>query len=490
MSAPQIFLFSLYAGTSAFLFCFGLNCYVLTSLFLRRFRVCAKSVSARSFATANTSTDFPKICIQLPIYNEMFVVARLLDTVSALEYPRNRLEIQILDDSDDETSAIIAKKMAQMTAIQSDLRIEHIRRGSRLGYKAGALRHGMEISDAAFFAIFDADFVPSAGFLRNMLPPLLSDPQVGFTQARWGHLNADHSLLTQAIAVGIDGHFVVEQSARAWNGLLLNFNGTAGIFRREAIEQAGNWQDDTLTEDLDLSYRVQLAGYRGVFVFDEVVPAEIPTNMCDFKTQQFRWAKGSIETAIKLLPALYKAKLAPFTKLQAFLHLTHYAIHPAMLVLAVLSLPVLLAAESIAFSPLYACALALLALSIIAPTLQYLVAIKHSGRTVPLYILPLLTVIGVGIALSNTKAVIAAIIGQKTSFLRTPKHGSQPSVARKTYRSARTFTSIGEGILGVYCAFSCYAYVNAAHYAVLPFVFIYAAGFLFVASHGVAQLRR
>ena len=260
--------------------------------------------------------DLPKVTVQLPLYNERYVVARLIEAVARLDYPADRLEIQVLDDSSDDTSDIVAQTLA---ALPPDLRVHHIQRGDRSGFKAGALAHGLQTATGDYVAIFDADFVPPPGFLRQIIPHL-GDPDVGLVQARWGHTNRRHSALTQVQALLLDGHFRIEQPARSTNACLFNFNGTAGVFRRRCIEEAGGWHHDTLTEDMDLSYRAQLAGWKFVYLPELRCPAELPTDMNGFLTQQHRWAKGSIQTARKHLGTIFRSQLSWLAKTESVFH--------------------------------------------------------------------------------------------------------------------------------------------------------------------------
>ena len=271
--------------------------------------------------------------MQLPIYNERNVAERVIRAAASMDYPRDRLEIQVLDDSVDETKQIIDRLVEKLA--REGLDIKAIRREDRDGYKAGALANGTALARGEFLAVFDADFVPGPDFLRRALPPFLADAKIAFVQTRWGHLNRDENILTICLALGIDGHFLVEQPARAKSGLFMNFNGTAGVWRRQAIEDAGGWSSRTLTEDLDLSYRVLLAGWKPCYIEDVAVPSELPATITGAKSQQFRWAKGSIQTAMRNLPRVWRGPYSLFEKIEAFLHLTNYLIHPMMLVLAV-----------------------------------------------------------------------------------------------------------------------------------------------------------
>jgi cellulose synthase/poly-beta-1,6-N-acetylglucosamine synthase-like glycosyltransferase len=319
MTVMQGLLAVLHLLAVAGLAIYGVNAYVMVATHWRHRRNAERSRALPD--------PLPAVTIQLPLYNERYVATRLLEAVGALDYPRDRLEIQVLDDSTDDTTEIVASIADRLRAHGLD--VVHLHRRVRTGFKAGALAEGLIAARGEFVAIFDADFVPPPGFLKATLPCF--QPDVAVVQARWGHLNRSFSALTVAQSLGIDGHFAVEQSARARAGLFLNFNGTGGIWRRAAILDAGGWAHDTLTEDLDLSYRAQLRGWRIVYRPDIVCPAELPVLVTGFKSQQRRWAKGSIQTAIKLLPAVMAAPRSPWVKYQAFVHLTYYMIHPLML---------------------------------------------------------------------------------------------------------------------------------------------------------------
>src|SRR5258706_11786510 len=309
---------------------YGLNAYVMIALhwWTRR--------SAHAALPPPDPPVWPLVTVQLPLYNERYVAERLLEAAGALDYPADRLEIQVLDDSTDDTAAIVAETAQRLRA--RGVNVIHVRRTDRTGFKAGALASGLASARGEFVAIFDADFVPPPDFLRRTIPHFV-DARVAVVQTRWGHLNRDFSLLTVAQSLGIDGHFGVEQAARCRGHLLLNFNGTAGVWRRTAIENAGGWAHDTLTEDLDLSYRAQLRHWRILYLPELVCPAELPVVISGFKSQQRRWAQGSIQTAVKLLPLVLSSELSLWTKYQAFVHLTYYMIHPLMLVVVLLSIP-------------------------------------------------------------------------------------------------------------------------------------------------------
>ena len=479
-------LLGLYLTAAVGLLLYGLNCYVMIALFARKRGEAARRL-ARFFGGPQgrvPAGGAPVVTTQLPIYNEINVAERVIRAACAMTYPAGRHQIQVLDDSTDETRRIVDRVASQCRAGGCDVTV--LRRSRRTGFKAGALAEGMAAARGELLAVFDADFVPPTDYLEKSVPFFLADPAVGLVQARWGHLNRTRSLLTRAQAIGIDGHFMVEQAARNWNGLYMNFNGTAGIWRRSAVIDAGGWQSDTLTEDMDLSYRVQLAGWKTVFLPDLVVPAEIPEDVAAFKSQQFRWAKGSMQTAVKLLPSVFRARLPVFVKIQAFFHMTHYLVHPLMAALALLALPVLLWVHLPLPAAVFAAVAAGLVFSLAAPSALYLTAQRaaHPDWGRRMLCLPGLVAVGVGIALSNTRAVAEALAGKKSPFVRTPKRGSQPI---RRYRTGFSAMAVGEILFGLYCAASFGVYLAAGKYLVGPFLGLYAAGFLFVGLLTAAQ---
>jgi len=479
-----LFVFYVIAGVGLVLY--GFNCYFSIFLFIKNFKKNRKNdkETLNNFLGGLNHNDLPKVTTQLPVFNEGTCVERLIDSVCAMEYPRHLHEIQVLDDSTDDCLEISRKKVAEMKEKGYDITLIH--RTDRQDYKAGALKEGMQQSDGEFLAIFDADFVPEKNFLMHTVPYLVMDKKIGLVQGRWGHLNRGESGLTLAQSIGIDGHFVIEQSARSWGGLFMNFNGTAGVWRREAIDKAGGWQGDTLTEDMDLSYRSQLAGWKMKFVFDVIVPAELPADVNAFKSQQYRWAKGSIQTAIKVLPQVFKSHVSPLVKFQSFMHTTHYSIHPLMLFTAVSAFPLLAFGHSrIGNIPLWMFSIlfATIALAAIAPSTLYFVAQKFSGSVgwrKRMVALPLLMSVGVGIAVSNTCAVLSAVLGRKSSFIRTPKQGG--SVRIKKFKQKFPRVAFVELFVGIYCVFGLLEYIDARIFLIGPFLALYAIGFLAIGT--------
>jgi cellulose synthase/poly-beta-1,6-N-acetylglucosamine synthase-like glycosyltransferase len=479
-------ILALYILAATGLFIYGTNCYIMVFLFLRRHkaeRAKATKLIEDGQVIFDTPESLPHVTTQIPLYNEANVVERVIRAVVAMDYPGNKHEIQILDDSNDETCKIVDSLVRELQAEGHD--IQAIRRSNRIGYKAGALRVGMDRCKGEFISIFDADFVPPIDFLRKLVPALNSDEKIAFVQARWGHLNSQKSLLTRAQTIGIDGHFMIEQCARGYNQLFLNFNGTAGLWRKEAILDGGNWQDDTLTEDMDLSYRCQLAGWTASYFPDVVVPAELPESYTAFKSQQFRWAKGSVQTALKIMPRVIHSDASVFAKVQAFLHMTHYCIHPLMALMALLALPVLLhtniTLSAWQFMPF---ALAIL-IAMTGPSVLYCVSQFSQGRSKgwSLLHLPGLVCIGVGIALSNTRAVFEAFFGVTSPFVRTPKSGDK----KKSYRTKANWFPALELLMAAYCAFSFMHYLKAEKYLVGPFLLIYTLGFLIIGYRSLIE---
>ncbi len=458
----------------------------MIGLFLRRQkreRAKAKALFKAGEKLFETPESLPHVTTQIPLYNEANVAEGVIRAVAAIDYPAAKHEIQILDDSNDETCAIVDSVAKELQTAGHDISV--IRREDRIGFKAGALRYGMESSKGEYIAIFDADFVPPADFLRKLVPALASDDKISFVQARWGHLNPHKSLLTRAQRIGIDGHFMIEQCARSYNQLFLNFNGTAGLWRKQAIIDGGNWQDDTLTEDMDLSYRCQLAGWTAAYYPDVIVPAELPESYMAFKSQQFRWAKGSVQTALKIMPRVIRSNASLFAKVQAFLHMTHYCIHPLMTIMALLALPILVKTEVALPTWQLIPFVAAILISLTGPSALYCVSQISQGRAKGwnLLHLPGLVFIGVGIALSNTRAVIEAITGTTSPFVRTPKSGNK----RKKYSFKANWFPIVEILMGIYCAFSFVYYLQAGKYIIGQFLLIYTLGFLMVGSRSFLE---
>lgn len=483
----KIVIIAVYLLAAFMLLLYGLNAYVM--MFLHRNGRHGAAVLRRqtieSFDYGKTDR-FPFVTTQIPVFNEYNVAERIIRSACDIDYPEGLHEIQILDDSTDETASLIDRIVTELS--DKGHTISVIRRPDRTGYKAGALAYGMEQAKGEFIAVFDADFVPPEDFLLKTIPFFLTQNRLGLVQARWGHLNRKFSPLTRAQSIGIDGHFMIEQSARNWGGLYMNFNGTAGVWRKEAISDGGGWQWDTLTEDMDLSYRVQFKGWETLYIPDLVVPAEIPEDINAFKSQQFRWAKGSVETAIKLFPSIIRNKEPLFKKVEAFFHLTHYFVHPIMLTLAILALPVMAILKNGPGPFLFFFIAVILLFSMSAPSALYIMSQRAAYKNWGSHIiwLPVLIVFGTGIAVSNSRAVFEALIGKKSGFIRTPKRGDR---VQKSYRADLPVSALVEIGLGCYCTVSFVAYMHYGKYLVGPFLAIYAAGFLSTGLLTLAHVR-
>ncbi|MDA3843503.1 MAG: glycosyltransferase family 2 protein [Candidatus Kapabacteria bacterium] len=371
---------------------------------------------------ADELTDnFPVVTVQLPMFNEMYVVERLIRAVCEINYPIDKLEIQVLDDSTDETVELSKKLTEEFKAKGYD--IKHIQRVDRTGYKAGALKEGMSTARGEFIAIFDADFVPNEDFLMKTIPHF-ADEGIGCVQTRWEHLNEDYSMLTRAQALALDGHFVIEQQIRNKAGFFINFNGTAGVWRKTTIEDAGNWQADTLTEDLDLSYRAQLNGWKFIFLPDVSSPAELPADINALKTQQFRWTKGAIETAKKILPRVLKSNLSLKLKMECTVHLTSNIVFPFIIVVALMNIPIVLIKNQIGGLDGYYTLLSIFVLASASTFLFYMYAQRaiHLDWRRRILLFPIFLGGSMGFAVNNTKAVLEALFNIKTGFARTPKY--------------------------------------------------------------------
>jgi cellulose synthase/poly-beta-1,6-N-acetylglucosamine synthase-like glycosyltransferase len=434
--------------------------------------------------------EWPVVTVQLPIYNEMFVVDRLIDAVCQLDYPRERLEIQVLDDSMDETREIAARAVERHAARGFD--ITHVHRVDRIGYKAGALAAGLDSARGTFIAIFDADFVPPSDFLMRTVPYLVEDDGVGMVQARWGHLNRDFSLLTRVQSILLDGHFVLEHGARNRSGCFFNFNGTSGVWRREAIDDAGGWQHDTLTEDLDLSYRAQLRGWRFRFLPDVVTPAELPVDMNAFKSQQHRWAKGSIQTCRKLLPSLLQADLPLLVKAEAFFHLTANFNYVLMVVLSILMFPAMVYRYSMGWNEMLLIDVPLFAAATVSVVNFYFVSQREAYPDWRKRVkdLPLVLAVGIGLAVNNTRAVFEGLFGAPGEFKRTPKYGierNREGSRRRKYAESVAVQPLIELTLGLYFTGTVvYALANGI-YGTLPFLMLFQFGYLYTGGLSLVQ---
>jgi len=434
--------------------------------------------------------ELPVVTIQLPLYNEMYVVDRLVDAVCLIDYPREKLEIQVLDDSTDETRQI-AELAVRRHALQGT-DIKYIHREDRTGYKAGALDEGLKVARGEFVAIFDADFIPKSDFLMRSVH-YFTDPKVAMVQARWGHVNEDYSLLTKIQAVLLDAHFVLEHGSRNRGGCFFNFNGTAGVWRKHAIADGGGWQHDTLTEDLDLSYRTQLRGWQFVFVTDHVAPAELPVEMNAFKSQQHRWAKGSIQTFMKLMPRILQSDQPFKVKAEAFFHLSANFNYPLMCVLSVLIPPSMVIRYNMGWYEMLLIDIPLFVAATASVANFYMVCQRElypHTWTERLKYLPFLMSIGIGLAVNNTKAVFEALFHKPSEFVRTPKYaveGTNDEWSQKKYRQSVAVQPMIELALGLYfTATLFYALINGI-YGTVPFLMLFQVGFLYTGMLSLFQ---
>ncbi len=425
----------------------------------------------------------PSVTIQLPIYNEKYVAKRLVDAVCNLDYPKDKLRIMVCDDSDDDTVELLQNAVDDYK--QQGFQIEHMRRGTRKGYKAGALKHAMQTTDTDLVAIFDADFIPPVWFLKRAIPHF-SKSNIGLVQCRWGHVNENYSTITQVQALSIDFHFLVEQKAKSNSHLFMNFNGTAGIWRRECIEDAGGWHTATLVEDLDLSYRAQMKGWKCLFLPDIVVDAELPAQINGAKRQQFRWAKGSIQCAIKLLSDIgLKRNVAIEAKIQAFIQLTRHIVYPLVLI-QFLTLPILLAAQVNLYVVSILPALTIATYLAMGPG-AYLIVIHgmyDKSWKSKAKLLPALLVYNAGMSVNNTVAVFDAILGKKNEFHRTPKYGivtKKDDWKDKAYNLPFTQTTLLEIFFGVYGMMGIFIAIFSNNPIFLPIIAIQAVGFFYIA---------
>lgn len=442
-----------------------------------------------------TEAEWPLVTVQLPVYNELYVVERLIDSVIALDYPKDKLEIQVLDDSTDESFEVAATKVAELQKAGYD--IQHVKRPERVGFKAGALAYGLERAKGQFTAIFDADFLPKPEFLKKTIPWFMMDEKIGVVQTRWEHLNEEYSILTELQAFGLDAHFTVEQSGRNAGGHFINFNGTAGVWRNKCIDDAGGWQSDTITEDLDLSYRAQLKGWKFKYLEEVGSPAELPAEMNALKNQQFRWTKGAAECAVKNLPKVIKQRgLGMGTKVHAIFHLMNSFVFICVLCTAVLSLPLMIykATENNYRELFNLASIFMLSFGILA--YFYWISRRrqedHSFLTF-LRKFPMFLSVSMGLSLHNSIAVIEGYMGRKTPFIRTPKFAIEQmsgSWSDKKYRALKANPlTIVEGLLALYFLAGVVLAIVMQEYGFLPFHIMLTIGFGYVFFFSIKHTR-
>ena len=436
---------------------------------------------------------WPRVTVQLPIYNEKYVIERLVEAIAAFDYPRELLDIQVLDDSTDETQEVAANCVERYR--QLGVPISHIHRDNREGFKAGALQEGLKSARGEFVAIFDADFIPPADFLRRTVPYFI-DQKLAMVQTRWSYINRHYSALTEVEAILLDGHFVIEHSSRFRTGLFFNFNGTAGIWRRIAIEDAGGWQHDTLTEDTDLSYRAQLCGWHFTYLPEIDCPSELPVEMSAFKSQQARWAKGLMQTAKKILPRVLRSEVPAAVKAEAVFHLTANISYPLMVFMSIILLPAMIVRFYQGWVQVLIIDLPLFLASTCSISSFYLAAERalypKTWKRTFLY-LPFVMAVGIGLSVRNALAVIEAIAGIKSEFVRTPKYrvegGAQGAGAwaKKKYHKSAGWLPFAEVGLGLYFAGAVFYALQNENYATVPFLLLFVWGYLYTGLMSLAQ---
>ena len=479
----HVFLMTVYTIALVTVSAYGLHRYVIVFLYYRHRKNVPKAPSEYK--------ELPRVTVQLPMYNEKPVARRIIEETCRLDYPKDKLHIQVLDDSTDDSRHVAEAAVAEARAKGFD--VEYIHRDDRKGYKAGALANGLKTAKGEFITIFDADFVPSPNFLKRTVH-YFTDPKVCVVQSRWEHLNRNESLLTRSQAILLDGHFAIEHVARNRSERFMSFNGTAGTWRLAAIRDAGGWQCDTLTEDLDLSYRAQLKGWKFVFLPDLTAPAELPPVMNAFKAQQFRWTKGGAQTALKLLPKVMLSKAPLKVKVEAFFHLTCFMMHLYVLLLVALLFPAMYIqcvpwAQGSTWRILFD--LGVFSLATVSAGVFYAASqfeLFGDWRTGVKY-LPVLMALGVGLSVSNAKGILEAIFGKKSEFVRTPKYGGGrglPGVSlsgqpvRKRKRVYLPYVEFGMGLYMIFC--SVCSVIQGGYRSMLsaPFLVIFAFGFFYV----------
>lgn len=480
----ELVIVVIYFAVLILLSIYGIHRYVMVHLF-RKYR-------SRSPELKAPFAELPNITVQLPIYNEMYVVERLIDAVCHIDYPSDKFEVQVLDDSTDETQNI-AKALVERYQ-NKGINVHYLHRQNRTGFKAGALAEGLKKAKGEFIAIFDADFIPSPEILLKTVH-YFSDPQIGMVQVRWGHINSEYSLLTKIQSIMLDGHFVVEHTARNRSGRFFNFNGTAGVWRREAIASSGGWQHDTLTEDLDLSYRAQLRGWKFIFVPDVVSPAEVPVEINSFKSQQHRWAKGSIQTARKILPQVFRSKLPWHIKVEAFFHLSSNISYLLMLILSLFTLPSLVIRYEQGWQNIMILDLPIFLIGTISVFSFYVFSQKeiYGDWLSRVKYIPMLMSLGIGLSVNNSKAVLEALFGYQTDFKRTPKYCIEKNSdhwRHKKYRVGKSALAMIELAFALYFGLTIYYAIYNRIFFSIPFLMLFFFGFIYTGLISLTQSNR
>jgi len=475
MDNVNLFIIVVYLLVLTILAGFGVHRYYMVYLYLKNRKNAPKP--------QGEFRELPFVTIQLPMYNEMYVAERLIDAVTKMDYPSDRMEIQVLDDSTDETSRIASRRVDFHR--DQGIDISYLHRENRKGFKAGALEAGMKVAKGEFIAIFDADFIPYKHFLKNTIS-FFTDPRIGMVQMRWSHLNRNFSLMTNLQSIFLDGHFVIEHTARNRSGRFFNFNGTAGIWRKTAIADGGGWQHDTLTEDLDLSYRAQMKGWKFIYLPEFSVPAELPVDIVAFKTQQHRWAKGSIQTAKKLLPKIFRSPLSWKVKAESVFHLAANFAYLLMIPLSISILPVVNLRRNLNWNQLIIIDVPLFLLATASVSAFYIVSQRelYSNWTSTFKYLPLLMGLGIGLSVNNSFAVLEALTNKESDFVRTPKfgiEGKKDSWVNKKYKGDKSvLIPVIELILGFYFTITVIISIIEGIWLTLPFLVLFQYGYLYI----------
>ena len=480
-------ILSAYIISLTILFFFGSHGFNMIYYYFKTFNKRTEDLDEKDFIM----DEYPVVTVQIPLYNEQYVITRLIDSVLRLDYPKDKLEIQILDDSTDETTQIIDNHIKKYREQGFD--IAHIHRTNREGYKAGALKIGLETAKGEFVAVFDADFIPRKKFLKRTIPYFSKDKMLGLVQTRWEHLNREYSLMTKTQAIALDGHFVIEQAVRNRAGFFINFNGTGGVWRKECIFDAGNWEADTLTEDLDLSYRAQMKGWKFRYLVNFTSPAELPSDIGALKSQQFRWTKGAIETAKKIYPQVLRSDMSFKLKFQSFIHLYCNLAYPFILLAAILNLPVMLIKLSGEYDGVFKF-MSVFIFAFISSFLFYLYSQKdvYPYWQKRIIYFPVFLAGSMGFSVNNTKAVFEGLLDKKSEFVRTPKYhimDKKDSWKGKNYVNKKlSFTTYIEAFLAVYCFAGVIIAIATAQVAAIPFQLMFCGGFTTVSVLSIRQV--
>ena len=486
MTIEEIILI-VYNAALIILFLFGCHGYSMIYYYMRTFRKRTQDLTLEELIME----EFPVVTIQLPMFNERYVSTRLIDSCIRIEYPKEKLEFQILDDSTDDTTEIISEHIKKYLEQGYDIKVLH--RTDRTGYKAGALKEGLKTARGEFVAIFDADFIPRKKFLLRTLPYFYKNEKLGLVQTRWEHLNREYSLITRTQAMALDGHFVIEQAVRNRAGFFINFNGTAGIWRKECIFDAGNWEADTLTEDLDLSYRAQMKGWEFKYLINFTSPAELPAEINSLKSQQFRWTKGAIETAKKIFPRVLKSKMPFREKIQSFVHLWSNLAYPFILLCGILNLPILLIKLTGNYDDIFKF-MSIYVFAFIGSFLFYLYSQKdvYTDWQKRIIYFPLFLSGSMGLSVNNTKAVFEGLLNKKSEFVRTPKFNIKSGKDKwqdKSYQMKKIpFTTYIEALLALYCFAGVVVAIINAQIAAVPFQLMFTTGYFLMAYLSIKQV--